>query len=155
MTTTESLYSELKPELAALVDPLLQFSEMCLRKHHNFLPHAAVLTERGEVQIVAAAPNMKGDFTNSTEVLPLLHEGLRARAKELPLKAIGIAENVTVTLEGQRATKAVKVLFEHKRGLTVALYLPFEKKLLRGYTFGTTFTLAAGPEVKAWAENAA
>lgn len=84
-------------------------------------------------------------------MLPLLHDGLRFEAKQFPLRAIGIAENVTINLEGQRTTKAIKVLFEHKRGLTVALYLPFEKRLLKGYAFGNTFSLAADPEVNAWA----
>ena len=110
-----------------------------------------MLTEDGEIKLVGAAPDTNCDLTNSVEVLPMLHDGLRLEAKKIPLKAIGIAENVTVTLEGQRATKAIKVLFEHKRGLTVALYLPFEKKLLKGYVFGNTFSLAADPEVNVWA----
>jgi hypothetical protein len=154
MMNADTLYSELKPELVAVADPLFDFSEMCLRKHGNFLPHAAVLTEHGEVQIVAASPDWGGGSTNATKILPLLHQGLRTRAKELSLKAIGIAENVTVTLEGRRATQAVKVLFEHRRGLNVAVYLPFEKKLLRGYAFGSMFTRATEPEVNAWTVNA-
>ena len=153
MTSSESLYAELKPEIGVIADHLFNVSEQLLKKHGNFLPHAAVLTEEGEVRIVAAAP--PNDRTNSTEVLPLLHDGLRQQAKDINLKAIGIAENVTVTLEGQRSTQAIKVLFEHKRGLTVALYLPFEKKLFRGYVLGSPFSLQANPEVRAWVENAA
>jgi hypothetical protein len=153
MTTSESLYAELKPEIGVVADHLFNVSEQLLKKHGNFLPHAAVLTEEGEVKIVAAAP--PNDRTNSTEVLPLVHDGLRQQAKDINLKAIGIAENVTVTLEGQRSTQAIKVLFEHKRGLTVALYLPFEKKLFRGYVVGSPFSLQANPEVRAWVESAA
>ncbi len=153
MTTSESLYAELKPEIGVIADHLFSVSEQLLKKHGNFLPHAAVLTEEGKVKIVAAAP--PNDRTNSTEVLPLLHDGLRQQANDIALKAIGIAENVTVTLEGQRPTQAIKVLFEHKRGLTVALYLPFEKKLFRGYVLGSPFSLQADPEVRAWVENAA
>ena len=153
MTTSESLYAELKPEIGVVADHLFNVSEQLLKKHGNFLPHAAVLTEEGEVKIVAAAPPK--DRTNSTEVLPLLHDRLRQQARDINLKAIGIAENVTVTLEGQRSTQAIKVLFEHKRGLTVALYLPFEKKLFRGYVLGSPFSLQVNPEVRAWVENAA
>ena len=76
--------------------------------------------------------------------------GLRVQVAESDLRAIGVAENVSVTQEGQVATKAIKVLFEHRRGLTVALYLPFNKKLFRGYSFGTIFSVAAQPEVNAW-----
>jgi len=150
MTTSESLYAEVKPHLAALATPLFEFSETCLRKRGNFLPHAAVLTESGEVKLVGAAPDTGEDRTNSTEVLPVLHEGLRLQARQSPLTAIAVAENVTVTLEGQPPKKAIKVLFEHKRGFTVALYLPFEKKFLKGYTFGNTFSVSANPEVDAW-----
>lgn len=155
MTIADALYSEVKPDIEAIANPLFDFSELCLRKRGNFLPHAAVLTVDGEVRLVAAAPDTSDDYTNSTEVLPLLHDGIRVQARGTALKAIGIAENVTVTPEGQKTTKAIKVLFEHKRGLTVALYLPFEKKLLRGYVFGTTFSVAASPEVDAWAQNVA
>ena len=154
MTTSETLYSEVKPDIAAIANQLFDFSELCLKKRDNFLPHAAVLTEDGEVRLVAAAPESGNDNTNSTEILPVLHDGLRVKAKQESLKAIGVAENVTITPDGQPATKAIKVLFEHKRGLTVALYLPFDKKLFKGYVFGTPFSVAANPEVNAWSENA-
>jgi hypothetical protein len=116
------------------------------------LPHAAFLTDEGEIRLVGAAA--ENDLTNSIEILPILHDGLRQQARELPLQAVGVAENVTVTFEGQRPTKAIKVLFEHRRGLTVALYLPFEKKLLRGYVMGSTISKLAAPEVNVWGRDA-
>ena len=155
MTSTDTLYTELKPDMGMITNQLFDLSETLLRKRGNFLPHGAVLTEDGELKLVGAAPDAQSDLTSSAEVLPVLHDGLRLQAKQFSLKAIGVAENVTVTLEGQRATKAIKVLFEHKLGLTVALYLPFEKTLLKGYVFGNTFSMAATPEVNAWAQNAA
>ena len=155
MTTADDLYSEVKPDIAAVANPLFDFSEQCLRKRGNFLPHAAVLDGAGKVMLVAAAPDTENDNTNSTEVLPLLHEGLRSQANEKDLVAIGVAENVTVTPDGQPSTQAIKVLFEHKRGLIVALYLPFKKQFLRGYSFGQAFTVLAAGEVNAWPEDAA
>lgn len=152
MTSDGTLYSELKPSMAAIASPLFDLSEKLLRANGNFLPHAAVLTDLAQVRLVAADPGH--DRTSATEVLPLLHWGLRAQAAAGGLSAIGVAENVTVALDGQHPTKAIKVLFEHKRGLTVALYLPFEKKLFKGYIFGSTFSLAARPEVSAWSAHA-
>jgi hypothetical protein len=152
MTSTDALYAELKPEIGAVANQLFDLSEVFLRKQGNFLPHAAVLTNDGEIKLVAATA--ENDVVNATEILPILHDGLRQQAREQPLKAIGVAENVTVTFEGQRPTKAIKVLFEHKRGLTVALYLPFEKKLLRGYIMGTTISKLAAPEINAWPHDA-
>lgn len=82
MTTPDELYLEVKPDIEAVANPLFEFSEQCLRKRGNFLPHAAVLDAVGKVGLVAAAPDTKNDQTNSTEVLPLLHDGLRAQAIE-------------------------------------------------------------------------
>lgn len=137
--STDELYAELKGDIAAIANPLFDFSEQCLEKRGNFLPQGAVLDANGKVGLVAASPDPIGR-SNSTEVLPHLREGLRAQAREEELAAIGVAENVTVTPQGQPSTEAIKVLFEHERGLVVALYLPFKKKFLRGYSFGKAFT---------------
>jgi len=152
MNSTDALYAELKPDIIAIANQLFDLSEAFLRDQGNFLPHAAVLTDDGDIKLVNAAT--ESDLTDSAEILPILHDGLRQQARELSLQAIGVAENVTVTFEGQRPTKAIKVLFEHKRGLTVALYLPFEKKLLRGYIMGATISKLAAPEVNAWGHDA-
>jgi len=152
MSTPDDLYAELKPDIQAVAESLFEGSKAILNKLGNFLPHGAVLTEQGEVQLVSASPDTGRDLVNSTEVLPVLHDGLRRQSRGTLLKAIGVAENVTVTLEGKRPTQAIKVLFEHKRGLTVALYLPFRRRFLRGYTFGEVFSKAAPPEVKAWTD---
>lgn len=155
MTSTADLYSELKPDIGLVAGELFALSETFLRKNGNFLPHGAVLTEEGKIKLVAAAPETTNDQTNSVAVLPLLHDGLRQISREVSLRAIGVAESVTVTLEGKRPTEAIKVLLEHKRGLTVALYLPFEKRILRGYVMGSQFSVQAAPEVNAWAQSAA
>jgi hypothetical protein len=148
MNSPDELYAELKGDIAALANPLFELSEKFLNSQGNFLPHGAVLTGENEVKLVAATKG--NDVATSVEVLPILHDGLRQQARKLALKAIGVAENVTVTLEGQRPSKAIKVLIEHTRGLTVALYLPFEKRLLRGYVMGSSFSKLAAPEVNAW-----
>ena len=152
MKTADELFSEVKPDIEAVANPLFDFSEQCLRKRGNFLPHGAVLPTDGKVVLVAAAPETGKEFTNSTEVLPVLHEGLRTQANEKDLVAVGVAENVTITPEGRPQTQAIKVLFEHKRELVVALYLPFKKKFLRGYTFGKPFSVHVKGEVNAWTE---
>jgi hypothetical protein len=82
--------------------------------------------------------------------LPVLHEGLRTQAKEINLKALGISENVTITLGAGKSTDAIKVLCEHTRGLTVALSIPFKKKFLGGYEYGDLIVIQAKSEVDAW-----
>src|SRR5678809_1473227 len=109
MTTTEELYSELKGDMAALAEPLFEFSGLCLQKRGNFLPHGAVLTEQGKVELVGAAADDPDKPTNAAEILPILHGGLRGMAKDKPLVATAVAENVTITQEGQKPTPAIKV----------------------------------------------
>jgi hypothetical protein len=154
MTDRDALYAEFKPDLESLATPLFDFSELCLKERGNFLPHAAILAEDGKVKLVAAAPDAGNDRADSTEVLPVLHQLLRRQAAESPLRAIGVAENVAITPEGQTTTQAIKALVEHRRGLTVALYLPFRKKLFKGYVFGSMFSISALPEINAWQGHA-
>ena len=81
MTTQEVLYAEVKPDISTVATPLFEVSERCLCDRGNFLPHAAVLTAEGKVELVGAAPDSKDGYADSTQVLPLLHDGLRAMAK--------------------------------------------------------------------------
>lgn len=128
MNAFNALYDELKLGIGTITGQLFELSKSLLMEHGNFLPHAAaMLTEEGQVILVAGAPESPEGLTNFTEVLPLLHAGPRHGARERSLKAVGVAENVTVTLPDQKATQAIKVLFEHKRGLTIGMYLPFKR----------------------------
>lgn len=149
MADIDALYSELKPDIEAVASALFDMSAFLLEKNDNFLPHGAVLTMDGEVKFVAAALDAKDDYADSTEILPVLHDGLRSQVGEGSIRAVGVSENVTITPSEQQTTKAIKVLFEHERGLTIALYLPFEK-LVSGYEFGDTFSVSAQPEISPW-----
>jgi hypothetical protein len=152
LQSKDELYLELKPDVVALATPLFEISEKFVASRGSFLPHGGALAENGEVVLVAGAP--PSDWTNSTEVLPLIHAGLRVSVRERLCTAVAVAESVTVTPPGQRPTTAIKVLFEHRRGLCVAMYLPFKKKVFGGYSFGPPFTVPATPEVKPWGEPA-
>jgi hypothetical protein len=131
--------------------PLFAISEQIIRGCGDFLPHGAVLSSVGEYVLVAAAPKGDMGMTNSVEVLPDLHKALCETAREQVARAIGVAESVTATLEPGTTTKAVKVLCEHSEGLVVALYLPYQRKLLGGYRFSPIVTHHAEPEVQPWA----
>lgn len=150
MNEPDHLYDELKPDLQALATPLLEFSTNCVKYRGAFLPHGAVLTDSGEVRLVAAVDDASKELTSAVEVLPVLHQGLRDEVARHIARAIAVAEDVTVTFPGQRPKKAIKVLIEHKRGMTVAVYLSFQKKIFRGYTFGKPVTVDANAEVNAW-----
>jgi len=148
MGDVKALYAELKPTMEAVSAPLFDFSKSCLRDRGDFLPHAAIVTADGKVELVGVMGAR--DLTNAAEILPLLHGGLRSLVKAKSPSAIAVAESVTITLPGKSATKAIKVLFEHRRGLTVALYVPYEKKLMRGLVYGNMISMLAKAEINAW-----
>lgn len=148
--TTEQLYAELKDDVIAVADPLFELSEELLRKHGNFLPHGFVLNDEGKNTIVAATDHDARGSTTSTMTLPLLHQGIRKQVESGKARAIGVAENVTITLTDGETTNAIKVMFEHRDGLCLALYLPFKNEPLSRYRSGQIFTVAAEPEIKAW-----
>lgn len=145
----KTLYAELKPSMETVSGPLFEFSKSCLRERGDFLPHALVLTTQGKTELVGASDG--NNMSTAEMVLPILHGGIRTMAKQKSLAAIGIAESVTITPSGHASTRAIKVLFEHVRGLTVALYVPYQKKFLRGYVYGDMMSSLAKPEVDAWA----
>ena len=148
----DELFEELRSHIEALAEPLFGASAMFVRKRGAFLPHGAVLEAGGEVRIVMASAGDLDEAVSPPEVLPLLHDALRVTVGKDDIAAVAVCEDVTIALEGQKPTKAVKVLIEHRRGLTVALYLPWQKKIFGGPTFGEVVALPAQAEVRPWNE---
>ncbi|HTG93185.1 MAG TPA: hypothetical protein VL866_11390 [Pyrinomonadaceae bacterium] len=147
LTITDNLYKELQPDLNRIVEPLFEFGEQQVRKRGAYLPFGATLNAAGEISLDYATGG--SEIESPLDVLPLLHEGLRARAKEESLLAVAVCEWVTITTDGTQAN-AMKVLVEHRRGLTVAFYVPCDKKLFKGWQFKPMFAIEAEPEVNAW-----
>jgi hypothetical protein len=154
MSNSDDLYAELRPDIEALTAPLFDLSESLVQKRGQFLPHGAVLDSTGETRMMMAAPpGFEERAVSAIEVLPMLHEGLRAAASKESLRAIAVCEDVTIVPEGEKKTAAIKVLVEHRRGLSVVLYLPYSRKLLGGYKFGSVFAKPASPEVRIWIDG--
>jgi hypothetical protein len=152
LTDEEELYGEVKTDVRALAQPLIELSEKALRERGSFLPHAAALSE-GKVRLVGAMCSTAGGVANSTHIMPLLRRGLKSMAHERPVTAIGVAETVTVTPEGQAPSQAIKVLLEHHRGLTMALYLPFAQDTSGDIKFGSTMSMFVPPEINPWDQD--
>lgn len=151
MSIHDDLYSELKGDIELVASPLFDASELFLKRRGSFLPHGAILKSNGEVEIVNFAPeNFETRKVNALEVLPGLHKALREAAFATNSVALGVAEDVSITLEGSKVTKAIKVLFEHKKGLAVALYLPWKRKLFGGIEIGDPISTQVEAEVCVW-----
>ena len=147
---TDTLFRELKPDVELLAHPLFQASSDFVKARGAFLPHGAVLTAGDEVRLVMAVPPGEDRPVSTVEVLPLLHEALRQAAATEQLRAVAVCEDVRIALAGRDQTPAIKVLLEHRRGLCVALYMPFHKRRFLGYRFDEMFVLPANPEVHPW-----
>jgi hypothetical protein len=153
MTKIQDLYADIKPDLGAIADPLLELSGRFLRERGNFLPHAAVLTQEGKVTLLGAMCNTSDGVADSDYIKPLLRDGLRTMASETRLKAVGVAERVTVNQSGGEPVRAIKVLLEHRQGVNVAFYMPFTNEDSGALTFGKTFSVPANSEINAWEDD--
>lgn len=149
MNTPQELYAVARPDLVALAGPLFDLSQKKLRDRGYFLPHAAVLTTQDRVALLDAMCSTPGGFANSDHILPMLRDGLRSMAGERDLKAIAIAEIVASIPDGPQ-TRAIKMLIEHKLGLTLVSYLPVSQGDIGEYQFGKTVTFFTEPEINAW-----
>ena len=143
------LYAELRADVAAIADPLIEHSQKQLRARNDFLPHAAVLNPEGKVVLMGAMTGSRDGRASAGHILPMLLDGVRQVASERVLVAVGIAENVSLT-RAENATQAIKVLLEHERGLTVALFLPFHRTDGGEYRFGEPFVTPAPPALNLW-----
>ena len=105
------------------------------------------------VRLVMAASDDLDAKVSAIEILPRLHLALRTEAGEQELSAVAVCEDGSTTPPGGTQTKAVKVLIEHRRGLTVALYLPWQRKMWGEHIFGEVMAVPAKPEVHAWSRG--
>lgn len=151
--TPDELNAEIKPDLGAIADPLIELSGRFLRERGNFLPHGAVLTQDGRVRLVGAMCNTSDGVADSDYIKPMLREGLRSMASESPIKAVGVAERVTVNQSGGSPVRAIKVQLEHRQGINVAFYMPFSSEISGNYVFGKTFSVPANSEINAWEDD--
>ncbi|MDF3018896.1 MAG: hypothetical protein K0Q92_199 [Steroidobacteraceae bacterium] len=149
MSSLADLYAELKADVVAVADPLFEHSQKRLQAKDDFLPHAAVLSAEGKVVLMGAMTGSRDGQANAAHILPMLLNGVRQVSREKVLTAIGIAENVSLT-RGEMPMHAIKVLLEHERGLTVALFLPFHKADSGEYFFGEAFVTPAPPALNLW-----
>jgi hypothetical protein len=74
-------------------------------------------------------------------------------AGETRLKAVGVAEKVTVNQDGGAPVRAIKVLLEHRQGVNVAFYMPFSNEDSGAFVFGKTFSVPANSEINAWEDD--
>lgn len=146
MTDVSTLYREVKGDLQQVADPLFDFVCQQVEKRGAFLSVGSTLSTSGQVQLIVAAS--EEEVITNEAMLPLLIEALTDAAKTGD--AVALCEWVKIEQGKGKRTDAVKVVAQHKRGLTVAFYLPAKKGLFRGWQFGEMVVTDADPLVETW-----
>lgn len=142
------LHQQAQQDIQELANNLSKLTQKILKEQPHFLPHAVVLTEEGKSEMFSAALSK-----NAPEALALLHGAMRHKATQTPLRAVAIAEDVMVTLPGQQPTQAIKVLFENKNGVTVALYQPISRGATNELIVGPYSVVKAKSEICVWKQQ--
>ena len=148
MGNTNALYQEVKADLAAVSGPLFDLARKHIADLGGFLPFGATLSKDGKLSLYAGATDK--EKASSVEILPLVHAGLRHAATQDAARALGVCEWVKITLKDGTQSDAIKVLVEHSKGCAFRFYVPFSKRLFRGWRFGDMMVLGAEPEICAW-----
>jgi hypothetical protein len=122
------------PDLDRLLDFLIPFAQKMLQKNGAFLPFAASIKVDGELNPLAYMPDT--DSPNATELIEKHGEILRHLAATGEIQAGAICYDGRVSVGGAAKQDAITVLLEHTNEEAVTIYLPYKKRLLRGYEFG-------------------
>jgi hypothetical protein len=150
MSGAAELFAELRADVVALADPLIEQAQSTLRSRGRYLPQAAVLCPEGRVTMVGAMMSSKDGFAQPEQVLTMLSGGLRQMARERVLVAVAVAATYSI-MRGDQQVQAIRVLVEHERGLSVAMFVPFRRTEIGSHEFQTPFVQPVPAELKLWA----
>ena len=117
-----------------------------LDKHGEFFPFAAAISPDGQVRPLDVYAG--SEHPPSQEVIQHLLVVLKQGAQKGEFRATGICSDVRVMPPGSdEETDAIHASLEHKDGEAVSVFLPYKKKLLRGFQYGELFAAPSEPNV--------
>ncbi len=122
------------PDLDQLVDFCLGFAQSQLKKNGSFFPFAATVLEGG--RIAPLAVHSGDDKPSADALIKELAEiivGVTSRG-EADAVAICYDGRVSIAGGGGRKKDSITVVLEHRNGESIAIYLPYSKKLF-GYKY--------------------
>jgi hypothetical protein len=122
------------PDLDRLLGFCIPFAQDQLKKRNGFLPFAAVVHTDGDLNPLAIDEG--GDPPPATEMIGNFRELLRSFVPRGGIEAAAICYDGRVTLPGKEKQDAITVALEHVNGEAAIIYLPYAKKMMRGYQYG-------------------
>jgi hypothetical protein len=123
------------PDLEELLNVLFPFAQDMLAKYGEFFPFAASMDKKGKVACVGG--HTGDEQPPSEEVLEILEQGLSESAKKGQIRAAGICLDMRIQPSPQEPkTDAICARLEHENGEALEIYMPYKKKMLKGYKYG-------------------
>lgn len=113
-------------DIKNIVDPLIDYSFDMIEDDNEFMPHGAVISTSGDVQLVNIAQSDGSNVGTPPQILRALHEGLRNQVSENDLRGVATAEQVQVEIDGADTATAVKVVFESRDDFCMTVYVPYK-----------------------------
>jgi hypothetical protein len=114
------------PDLDALFDTLLRFTQNLLSEHGGFNPWAATMSSTGKIQWVGA--DNGEEFPEAQVLIDLLTETFQRQSTLGVLRALGICYDVRVIPPGHSdKSDAVCCSLEHISGEALDVFVPYTK----------------------------
>jgi hypothetical protein len=126
------------PDFEKLLETLYSFAQKLLAKNGEFYPFAASMDTNGNV--VCNAGYTGEEHPQSSEVVELLKNALRAKSQRGEICAAGICFDVRVTLPNKaEKSDAICAKLEHKNDEAIEVFLPYHKSLFGKIKYGDVF----------------
>lgn len=132
------------PDSNTLLSAVLPFAQQMLAKHGEFFPFGATMNRDGKVALSASMPASE----NEQEVLAMLVSAHHQQAGEGAIRGSAICYNARVSMPGRSEKQdAICVQLEHESERCVQLFVPYQKRFLRGFSYGELFGSPLEPKV--------
>jgi hypothetical protein len=134
------------PDLNALLDTLLPFTQKMLSEHGGFHPWGAIMSSGGEIQWVGA--DLGEEFPPGQLVIDTLTETFKEQAASGQIRAVGICYDVLTVPPGEnRKTDAICCRLEHYLGESLDVFIPYTKTTGDNIVYGDIFTTTSTASV--------
>lgn len=111
-------------ECEDLMNSVLPFAKLMLRKEREFFPYGGAMTPDG--QMIDVGADTGDEHPASKEVLAVLEKGFQDAAKTGKYKATAIVVDMLVVPPGKSAKQdAIAVRLDHRDGFSAIVFFPY------------------------------
>jgi hypothetical protein len=123
-----------KADFEAMANGLFPFAQEMVRKTGSFLPFGGFINPSGQFEMYAAYNGE--EHPEPSAIVALLTEGFREGVADRRMRAFGACVDVrTIPPGSTEKCDAVMLSMEHSDGIGINGFLPYRKRMFRGYEF--------------------